>query len=79
MSGVLGETGDGPEGEVSGPLWLVDLAPRLAMHELVVYVEPAGQWEAALRLLGDREVQAFVVAPASAARGTDVSIFGSLS
>jgi hypothetical protein len=77
MSGVLGETGDGLEGEVSGPLWLVGLAVRLARQELVVYVDPGDQWEAALRVLAGRAVQAFVVAPVSAMRGADVSIFGS--
>jgi hypothetical protein len=75
VDGVQDEVSDGPNGGVSGPGWLVDLAIRLAMKELVVYVEPGCQWEAALRVLAAREVQAFVVAPTEAAQAADVCFF----
>jgi hypothetical protein len=76
MSGGVTGACDEPEGEVSGPLWLVDLAIRLARGELVVYVEPGRDWEMALRMLAGRDVQTFVVAPGNALQGSDVSIFG---
>jgi hypothetical protein len=75
MSAVLAEAGDESLGGVEGPMWLVDLAVRLSAGERVVLVEPGGEWEAALRVLAGRNVQAFVIAPAAAARAAGVSVF----
>jgi hypothetical protein len=76
LSEVLPERRDESLGSVAGPMWLVDLAVRLSMDERVVLVDPGSEWEAALRVLSGRDVQAFVMAPADAARAAGVCVFG---
>jgi hypothetical protein len=60
-------------------MWLVDLCVRLSLGDQVVFFEPGRQYEAALRVVANRDVQAFVIAPAQAVQGAGVSIFGSPS
>jgi hypothetical protein len=56
-------------------MWLVDLCVRLSLGERVGLVEPGRQYETALRVIANRDVQAFVIAPAEAVQGAGVGIF----
>ena len=44
----------------AAPDWLVNLAMQLVAGRRVVYVRPSGMEEQAIRMLSQREVQAFV-------------------
>jgi hypothetical protein len=59
---------------VQGPLWLIDLSMRLVRGERVVVVDPGERWEATVRMLSGRGVQAFVIAQGGAALETGASI-----
>jgi hypothetical protein len=74
IEAVTGE-GVASEGEwLVGPLWLIDLSMRLAMGEIVVFVDPGERWERTVRMLSDRGLQAFVIAPGGAAREAGASV-----
>jgi hypothetical protein len=74
---VEAETGEGLAcygNEVGGPLCLTDPSMRLAMGEIVVFVNAGQRWRATVGIFPDRGVHAFVITSRGAALEAGFSV-----